>query len=218
MSEQAYELSTADALFATASGYAAHCLQSLRSQGDGHLLERDLKKALAEGLASQGAEVRSEAHYQLPNWDPQPGAVDVSVGRDGEPHALAELKWANENKVWEMLWDALKLANALAVDTVTSAYLVCGAPDASWHKPVQGAEVFDPGVCQFVDLIRRNEEWWTHYQIPQSAGSPLRGPSQLEITKVADVRLTIRDLVWRLRTVRIHPAGEPVEFRDGIPA
>jgi hypothetical protein len=218
MTARGQATASADALLATATGYAARSLQTLEKPGDGHLVEKDLKLAMSEALEAQGANVRSEVRYTLPHWEPQPGAVDLTVPDSAGRYLLAELKWANDNKIYEALWDAVKLADATQLDEVGGVYLVSGASDAHWTKPVECAEMFDSGACHLVDLIKQHQEWWDRYILGDSTGRPISSPATLNITSVSDVRFCVHETVWRLRTVRLDPTGEPVEFREGRPA
>jgi hypothetical protein len=105
----------------------------------------------------------------------------------------------------------------MQLDEVGGVYLVTGASDAHWIKPVERAEIFESGACHIVDLIKRHQEWWDRYILGDSSGRPMSSPATLNVTPVSDVRLCVQETVWRLRTVRLEPTGETVEFRAGRP-
>jgi hypothetical protein len=132
--------------------------------------------------------------------------------------ALAELKWANDNSIFEALWDAIKLADATQLPEVASVYLCCGAPEARWTKPVECAEIFDTGACEIVNLIREHNDLWGRYILADSTGRPTSAPEMLDVRRISDVVLHVEDIRWRLRTVRFQPSGRWVEFMGGRPS
>lgn len=207
----------ADLLIATATGHATKSLESTAAERGSYLVERDLKNAMTRGIESQRVDVQHERHYELPHWSPQPGGVDLSVPLESGRAALIELKWANDNKIFEALWDAVKLADAEQLPEIEGAYLCYGASEHWWSKPAEGAEVFGAGDVPIVHLIRRYQDWWDRYILADSTGRPQSSPESLTVTPVSDLTLQIHGQPWRLRTVRLRSARARARFAGGLP-
>src|SRR5206468_3079048 len=81
---------------------------------------------------------------QLPNWSEIPGSIDITIeiqGEQGTLRACLENKWLTENKMYECLWDANKMAAVAELPEVAATYLVGGA-SVHYFKTLQCAELF----------------------------------------------------------------------------
>jgi hypothetical protein len=210
------------ALFATVTREAARTLEdAARGPGFQKVLEKDLEAAIVGALRSQGAEAEHNKKIgPIPHWDPQPGPVDVAVlDGKGRPCALAELKWCNENKVFEALWDLLKMAAAADLAEVEETYLIYGAPQAYWDKPVECAqEIFDSTACDLPSLTVEHWGWWRKYILGDSTGRPLEAPQSVRLSPVATAPLKLAGTTWEIRTIAIEPNwSEPTPYYAGFP-
>jgi hypothetical protein len=124
----------------------------------------------------------------LPDWDPQPQSIDMSVLDAGN-----ELRLAFELKVDDVrftLWDMLKMTAAARLVSVVRAYLVVAA--STWDSPRSreaGRRYFpsSPGVPQIAPLVELFDEYrraWEH-DLTESSARPTRFPEALELTNVA---------------------------------
>jgi len=136
----------------------------------------------------------------------------------------AELKWCNENKIFEGLWDIIKMTSMTEAPSVEAAYLVYGAPERYWAKPVECArELFvesaadQPGIG-VPELIKTHERWWAKYILGDSGGRFPQAPKWTRIDVVAAAQLTVAGQPWTLRAVSVSPSGtETVSFQGGVP-
>jgi hypothetical protein len=103
--------------------------------------EADLRAAVRRSLQLLlGARVDPEARLKLVHWPGRLGAADIGVRespRSSRYTALAECKWCREDKLYEALWDLLKLALASRELELESAYLIVAAPRSMWEKPAR---------------------------------------------------------------------------------
>lgn len=84
---------------------------------------------------------------------PEVGAVDVIVD---EPPLLMELKWSYQlpGKVFESVWDAIKLTLLGNVFGTDHVYLVVGASNVEWTH-TESAEAFTTGTFDPLELWNR---------------------------------------------------------------
>lgn len=203
---------------ATATLAAADSLQrtdvQLRNAGR-HALERDLSAALAEALP----DAKVEQSWPIPNWDPQPGRFDVlAIAPDGRPRLAIEAKLKDDDRIFESLWDALKLVGLATLDHVEGIYIVAGAPVANWRLPVRSAGLFETGTHSTVELIRETGGWWKKYILDDSSGRPRWAPPSLETELVAAIPIQLRGTEWELRTLRIWTdTVDWLAFQEGEP-
>lgn len=158
------------------------------------------------------------AARSLPSTDfPRLGPVDVVLQR---PRALIELKWAYgaPAKIFEGLWDALKLALLGPAHRYDALYLVTGASRGQWSNS-ESADLFRTGE---VDTL----EAWNRVLVPcrgpnygATVGEDLviggngNGPRRahpilaMRIIAAADVADD-----YELRAVRVTGAGSLIEW------
>jgi hypothetical protein len=190
------------------------------------LREEDLRAELCNELATRmpGC-VERERKLALRSFQGV-GGFDILV-RDrpgGHPSAVAELKWSytTRSKVFEALWDAVKVATAQAEYGIPRGWLIVGASDATWEG-AECRELFDPGVCGF-------RRMWDQRLSPtgSNGGTTVaedllaggrgnrftRAPEKFRVDRVATVALPGRPS-WSVRAVAIEPAGSWIEgFAD----
>jgi hypothetical protein len=121
-----------DQAMGLATARAAVRLDGMSQAGESLTETRHLQPVFRVALeeVQDGWVDESEIRLDLPNWDPLPGGVDV-IARDAKkrPRIAVELKlWKTE---W-MLWDALKMIDALNLGELEAAYMVLGTTEAGW--------------------------------------------------------------------------------------
>jgi hypothetical protein len=148
------------------------------------------------------------------------GAVDLLVRYmpGGEYwRFVAELKWCKgkhrpaDCKVYEVLWDALKMSAAKGVLYVEGAYLVTAAPASDWDGSRPGTELFDDGDWEVAALLGEYPSHWKHL-VKLSGPPPRKLPAHFRTRLLAEQ--PVRDFVIKL--VSIEPSfGDSVRFVDG---
>lgn len=197
---------------------AASDLAQLALDPSSRVRERHLADAIARHLDS----AVSERKVYIPNWDPQPGNVDVfTTDWRGRPNIVIETKLKEGNDVFECLWDMAKMLSLETAKSVSAAYLVTGSTVASWERPVACAELFETGRHELVGAITgRYHDWWVKYILGGGRGRPLAIPDVMDVTRVASVRYPVHGIEWELRAVKITapPNARWVGFSDGLPS
>ena len=168
--------------------------------------ESDLEPvfAVALGYAASPLSVRRGHPVDFAEWQPKIGPVDVVVvAKDVLPSpAFLELKWG-EGTLYNCVWDAAKMAVAVADGHAARAFLVAGAPESDWTTPVaDGAELFDGGTWPAPYLLATYAKWWKKWRVEVKT-RPQSIPSQLETAVVASAQMVIADTPWRLRAVEV---------------
>ncbi len=199
---------------AVATEKAASDLDRLGAQPGARVRERDLSLALGKHLDGS-----VERRLHVPNWDPQPGNVDLfTTGEDGLPSIVIEAKLKSDNSIFECLWDMAKVLS-LATDESIQAYLVTGTTVANWQKPIACAELFVTGRHQLVGEIERHADWWDKYILGDSTGRPSSVAETMDIELVGAIQLPLGGTEWELRAIRLSDA-DPDRWRpfsDGHP-
>jgi hypothetical protein len=179
---------------------------------DRKILEKDVECEYARVLSRLCRQPVSQRKLALTGWNPIPGSFDLAVGPlDWAPLLLGEIKWSAANKIFEVMWDLPKVIAGLA-QSRRAGYLLYGFPTSLWTKPAQCAEVFTSGVVNFIDVVRRNEEWWERYILPGGTARPLALPNMVDVTPVANARLRLDGVEWSLRVIAVEPA--PAQWTD----
>ncbi len=175
--------------------------------------ERDLAQALGRHLGNAVVERR----WAVPDWDPQPGNIDVwTTDWRGRPRVAIETKLKDGNDVYESLWDLIKLLSLATLEHVEATYLVVGTTIRNWEKPVAFAEFFADGRYELVSAIERNPDWW-RWCLEGGRARPLRMPIEVDVRLVARSSLLLASAPWELRAVAVAAGGEWVACQDGWP-
>jgi hypothetical protein len=156
------------------------------------------------------------------------GGSDVIVDRDpGQRVAwLAETKWsyATPPKVFESVWDAIKLCLQIDEHQVARGWVITGAPQAAWER-AEGAELFAAGSVDTVALWRQplipprgpnnSKTIGEDLVIGGNGNEPTRVPARINIELVDDISLVGRE-PCSVRAVAVTPSDEWIE--DFAPA
>ncbi len=81
-------------------------------QAEGKIVEKTVERVLNTALALLSGRPCAQSRVALSNWSPQPGSFDSALGTPSAPEMVGELKWSSQNKVFEVLWDVIKLCSA----------------------------------------------------------------------------------------------------------
>lgn len=190
---------------------------SAREVAMAELSEEDLRRAIFDALTTRfPGLVRKERTLLLDDFQGV-GGVDVLVDRvPGQRVAwLAEVKWSytRRPKIFESLWDAIKLCLCQEQHGATRTWLIAGAPDEQWAT-AEAIELFRDGEVPVRAL-------WDHPLDPPgpnggtSIGKDLlaggrgnyftRAPNRLIINALAPQ--PIAGFGWTIRAAAVSPAG-----------
>lgn len=181
----------------------------LRERGN---LYPEIRKAIKERVGQEPAgRTYPTKHF------PGVGSVDLVVP---EPFALIELKWSYQapGKLFECVWDAVKLGVLATEQDKAAMYIVAGASEQEWARS-ETSILFDGGR---VDL----RELWHQELVPAQGhkdavtigeylvfgawgNEPRRAPHSVSSEAMAD--LPVGD-DFRLRVVRIRVDGPLIEW------
>jgi hypothetical protein len=187
--------------------------------------ERSLEDALVEALRelAPGLEPAARRHVpelQIPEWDPQPGAIDV-VAKFGDSGWLAfELK---VDDIDDSVWDIAKLASLRAAhpdDTV--AVVAVAAPRDPWQRDQgRAAGLYDPTASRPASqawemrfLIHEYERSWRRALTYNPR--PLRLPSIVHIWFLGAWAVPAFP-GYELRAVAVDATEQDLILSDGWP-
>jgi hypothetical protein len=185
--------------------------------------EEDVRRALFDALASRlPGRVRKEHALTLAAFRGV-GGFDILVDRwpQGAVAWLGEVKWSytTRTKIFEAVWDAVKLCLGAAEHGAARCWLVTGAPNAQW-RAAECRELFGAGTVSFESL-------WNQVLDPtgpnggKTVGEDLlaggrgnrftRAPEAFTIDEVGRQDLRPGGENWSLRAVAVSAAGDWIE-------
>ena len=185
-------------------------------EAEGKIVEKTLERAFNTALSQLSGEPCAQARLPLSNWNPQPGSFDSALGNPSAPEMVGEMKWSSQNKIFEVLWDVMKLCSALDGPAHT-AFLAYGFPTRVWDKPVECAGLFSSGRQPLVASVRRHIAWWDKYILADSAGRPSSPHEYIVVDRIRDEPISYQGVPWMLRVVTIRGDGPTVRFDQGRP-
>ena len=148
---------------------------------------------------------------------PGVGSVDVVLS---EPKALVELKWSylDPDKIFEGVWDAIKLALVGARHGYDALYIATGASLAAWANS-ESADLFATGEIETAEI------WSRPLQPPRApnrgktvgedlviggrGNQPLRAPATIAVRHISS---TLVSACYELRVARLISAGALVAW------
>jgi hypothetical protein len=106
--------------------------------GEVGVRESDLQRAVCRALQAQLGSVVS-VEGPLPtgvkdHWSGRLGRIDVVARPAGSTDIYFETKLCGVDKLYEVIWDLLKLALLTALPEAAAGYLVYAAPEAGWTR------------------------------------------------------------------------------------
>lgn len=195
---------------------ATHTTACALRAARGKIVEKTLERAFNAALTQLSGRPCAQSRFALSNWNPQPGAFDSALGEPSAPEMVGEMKWSSQNKVFEVLWDAVKVGSALDGPART-AFLAYGFPTRLWDKPVECADLFSPGRRPLVASIRLHLGWWEKYILGDSAGWPAWAREYIVVDGVDEETISYQGTSWTLRVVTVQGDGAIVPFEQGRP-
>lgn len=173
-------------------------------------LESRLEEFVVAALERQFSPCEVIARKRLglpltPDWDPQPGAIDVAV-RDGSGVRLAmELKI---DDLHHSLWDVLKMASVARLPSVEAAYVVVAASHRTFSGdrscgPLFSAEPGSRSWERVIELLARSRTAWSK-MLAEARARPMCLPASLEVASIAAAPVA-SELGYELRAIRVEP-------------
>lgn len=190
---------------------------------DKSFLERRLEEALVQELAKEFAPKKIVAKkklvgVELPDWDPQPGWIDVAVLEEESPWLTIELKI---DDIDQTLWDIYKMASARRLSSVAASYVVAAASIRTWTSELDCVGLFSreradaDWYSEF--LFEKYRRAWVHL-LKGGAARPIRVPEQIRLTFVASSSLAAYPgYEVRALGVAMGPSDRWLDFEDGWP-
>lgn len=192
------------------------------------LHEEDLRQGIYDELIDhRPGLVRKEKRLPLRSFQGV-GGFDLMVNNQsgGTPSLLAEVKWSyvSRPKIFEAVWDAVKLCLAESELGVSRCYLITGAPDDQWIE-AESKELFESGTLSFMDL------WNQSLRPPgpnggQTVGEDLlfggrgnrftKAPKEVLVEEICEVNLRPESERWSVKVVAVRPGD--VWHEDFAPA
>ena len=177
----------------------------------------DLQPVLATRARIVAARVAPTIHVttqrgvEIEDW-PGLGNIDVAFESEATPPALVELKCgASADALGPCVWDATKLAFALARKRASAAYLIAGAPVSRWDQPIRGCEFLGDGSWELSALRGSFADWWRSWE-RRGDPQPSRLPAAFDTTAVACFPFRVGRTAWELRVSAV-----TVEREDWLP-
>jgi hypothetical protein len=205
------------------AGAVARASRLVRPQPtDKSFLERRLERCLAYELeelyAGRVRPNKKLVGVAIPDWEPQPGLLDIAVlDEGGAPWLVVEIKL---DDVDHTIWDIFKLASATRLPSVEAAYMVTAAPAAVWSSSLPAVEFYE---------ARSERAWHSQFVFEQytsawagllkgGRGRPSRVPDTLLLTPLLTVAVDAYP-GYELRVLRVADLDSEafIELRDGWP-
>jgi hypothetical protein len=156
------------------------------------------------------------------------GPSDLVVDRVPERRIawLAETKWAHAlpSKIFESVWDAIKLCLQIDEHKISRGWVITGAPAAAWDE-AEGAELFDGGRVDTRHLWDQSlsPPRWPNYGetigrdlvIGGNGNQPTRVPDHINVEAIDSISLAGHE-PWTVRAVAVTPSDAWIE--DFAPA
>jgi hypothetical protein len=180
-----------------------------------------IKGAISSAIAGQAVSkvLRLDAWPSLGRSGTDVVVTDRS--RADPPRIVAELKWCQQrhDKVHEAIWDLFKVAH-LVDQYSAEGYLITAAPTDMWPTAL-GAELFSTGMLASADLFdvefpggRPVWDWLLEGGYDRY---PEEVPSEIAVTEIACVPVTLGTLAWEIRAVRVSPSADRFALTGGWP-
>jgi ADP-ribosylglycohydrolase len=164
------------------------------------MTEKQLEELCLEALIQEGVgAVVRQASAQLSDW-PNLGPFDIRIGDT----AVLELKWwGNSTSArFQTLWDACKVANAVAEGVVAAGYLISGGHSSIWAKDDAFVQLLGTRESETLPLCIPSANWWT-----SPANDETTVPERLMTTSVATTTFLLGGERHELRCARVAPMG-----------
>ena len=187
--------------------------------------EADLKRTVRRALQMQlGPSVLPEGarSFRLEDWPGRLMSPEILIRHPTEAgqRAFVELKWCREDKMFEVLWDLLKLSLAGSLDGVEATYLIVGAPGRAWSDPGWTCSaLLSNDEWSTRDLFSRYERAWSSLLAGNKTARPIRLPAAVGTDLLVALPIHLLDIEdWELRAARVQDLARGwVQCQDGWP-
>jgi hypothetical protein len=183
----------------------AQAMSTLAAGLPTRFVESDLEPVFAVALryTANPLSVKRGHKVNFTQWQPKIGPVDVAVLAEDAPPppAFVELKWG-AGTLYNCVWDAAKMAVAVAGGYASRGFLLAGAPESDWTAAVRGAELFDTGTRSASYLFNEYADCWAKWR-KEVKTRPQSIPSRLDTVVVESAQMLIAGEPWRLRAAEV---------------
>ncbi len=170
--------------------------------------ESDLQRALCRALQAQLGSVASIEGPLPPavkeHWSGRLGRADVVASLDSTSVYL-ETKLCADDKLYEAVWDLLKLALLTALSEPAVGYLVYAAPEAGWKsKTDRPTALFEDGATGVVELLGDYcTNPWRWCLDGTKTARPTSLPARVATVRVGSAAIGTPGGAWEVRCVRV---------------
>lgn len=179
------------------------------AEGSSGVRPSDLQRAVCNALQTQLGSV-AIIDGPLPEgvkdcWAGWLGRVDVVARPDEDAEVCFETQLCGVEKLYESLWDALKLALFTALHEPLSGYLVYAAPESGWAREGQHPEtLFEDETIGVAELLHvRYPELWTACLRGTRTTRPVSLPFEIRTEPIVEASIRAPSSDWELRCVRV---------------
>jgi len=175
----------------------------------GGLADPDLQRAVCNGIVGQlGAVAAIEG--PLPPaikdcWAGWLGKADVLVKPQQGGEVYLETKLCLIDKLYEAVWDVLKVALVTALAEHSAGYVIYVAPKDGWapreDRPVGLFQDTDMGIAEL--LREEYAEAWGWCLEGTKTTRPLQLPAEIRTHHIATLRIQAPGPDWELRCIRV---------------
>lgn len=178
-----------------------------------NIVERDLETALKDHLVlGPGFTARQDTTVPVPEWDPQPGRLDLGIwDSDDFLTAVIEVKHKFAGAVQESYWDLIKVLAITSSPSRPTAYLVTATSAHEWNRNHFCAQPFSDCTLNLPSQLASDAKTW-HDLTKNENPRPLRIPTEIQISTIARVNLTLSNQPWQIRTVRVATGEAPASW------
>ena len=170
--------------------------------------ETAFEQALFPHLAELG-DARRQINIKgvLRGW-PGVGDLDIELGGKTAP-TWVELKWAKQaGTLFNCLWDAGKLAQALREGRARYGYLVAGAPVAEWQKATPYSKLLLGVSCHHdATLVTEYLKPWSDWLRENPNTFPIEMPTPVMTLPIGRVALDSAGEPWQIHVARVEAPG-----------
>lgn len=166
---------------------------------------RHQQRFMRRALASQaGWRVQEhEETLRLPGWCHPPRGIDVDARDPAGARWIGELKLRETDQI---LWDLLKVADALRLDGISGGFLQVGTSGSDSSRSDMCAELLRGGVAEHdtLSLFRSNRGAWSNL-LHGGTARPLKLPRVIKTEVLADPPIRLGQGAARLALVAVEP-------------
>ena len=171
--------------------------------------ESDLQRSVCRAIQAQLGSVAAVDGPLPPamkeHWGGWLGRVDVLARPSRTEEIYFETKLCGADRLYEVVWDLLKLSLMTALNEETAGYLVYALPQAAWELNQNDfAAIFETGHVALGDLLYdRYPDPWQWCLDGTRSTRPVNLPAHVRTEHAGSARISVAGGAWELRAVLV---------------